>query len=279
MNRQGLQKCNPCFLFDTDRFGIVWWMEKHSYQQYDKSNKYIARKEKTMCTRFVYRGDDTITGFNFEIDLAVWDHKIITEKDRFYIGILRPDGVRHSYHGVNRNGNVGTLLYVHGNPEGAYQDSKNCMTIADLTEQFVQAKISFDDALQIVQERKIVYAPNATMQAMLSDRQGRTLIVEPGIGWREDHGRYSLMTNYSVLAPESTMPFLVPGDDRYERAAQLLNTYGKQFTVTDALSVLQAVRQEGIWATRVSFVYSAKEHAVYYVENNHFSQIERYEFS
>ena len=81
-----------------------------------------------MCTRFVYRGDDTITGFNFEIDLAVWDHKIITEKDRFYIGILRPDGVRHSYHGVNRNGNVGTLLYIHGNPEGAYQDFKGCMT-------------------------------------------------------------------------------------------------------------------------------------------------------
>ena len=119
---------------------------------------------------------------------------------------------------------------------------------------------------------------NTTMQAMLPT-QGRTLIVEPGIGWREDHGRYSLITNYSVLAPESTMPFLVPGDDRYERAAQLLNTYGKQFTVTDAFSVLQAVRQEGIWATRVSFVYSAKEHTVYYVENNHFSRIERYEFS
>lgn len=84
-----------------------------------------------MCTRFVYRGDDTITDFNFEIDLAVWDHKIITEKDRIYIGILRPDGLRHSYHGVNRNGNVGTLLYVHGNPEGAYQDFKGCMTIAD----------------------------------------------------------------------------------------------------------------------------------------------------
>ena len=64
------------------------------------------------------------------------------------------------------------LLYVHGNPEGTYQDFKGCMTIADLTEQFVQAKISFDDALQIVQERKIVYAPDATMQAMLSDQQG-----------------------------------------------------------------------------------------------------------
>ena len=232
-----------------------------------------------MCTRFVYRGDDIITGFNFEIDLAVWNHKIITEKDRFYIGILRPDGMRHSYHGVNRNGNVGTLLYVHGNPEGAYQDFKGCMTIADLTEQFVQAKISFDDALQIVQEQKIVYAPDATMQAMLSDQQGRTLIVEPGIGWREGDGRYSLITNYSILAPESKMTILVPGDDRYERTAQLLNTYGKQFTVSDAFSVLQAVRQEGIWATTVSLVNSAKEHAVYYVEKNHFSQIERYEFS
>lgn len=253
-------------------------MEKRSYRQYDKNNKYIAGKEKTMCTRFVYRGDDTITGFNFEIDLAVWDHKIITEKDRFYIGILRPDGVRHSYHGVNRNGNVGTLLYVHGNPAGTYQDSKGCMTIADLTEQFIQAKISFDDALEIVKERKIVYAPDATMQAMLSDRQGRALIIEPGIGWREDDGRYSLITNYSVLAPESTMPFLVPGDDRYERTAQLLNTYGKHFTVTDAFSVLRAVRQEGIWATRVSFVYSLTEHAVYYVQNNDFSQIKKYEF-
>ena len=231
-----------------------------------------------MCTRFVYRGDDTITGFNFEIDLAVWDHKIITEKDRFYIGILRPDGVRHSYHGVNCNGNVGTLLYVHGNPGGAYQNSKKRMTIADLTEQFVQAKISFDDALQIVQERKIVYAPDATMQAMLSDRRGRTLAVEPGIGFREDAGRYSLITNYSLLAPESTRPFLVPGDDRYERAARMLDGYGDCFTVSDACSILRAVRQEGDWATRVSFVYAPDEQAVYYTENCRFENMEKYVF-
>lgn len=231
-----------------------------------------------MCTRFVYRGDDTVTGFNFDIDPAEWDHKVIKENDRFFIGILRPDGMRHSYHGMNRNGNAGTLLYVHGNPAGAYRDSKDCMTVADLTELFVQAKISFDEALQIVQQKTIVYAPDATMQAMLSDRQGRTLIVEPGIGWREAVGRFSLITNYSVLAPESTRPFIVPGDDRYERAAKLLNSYGEHFTVADAFSVLRAVRQEGIWATRVSFVYSAKEHAVYYVRNNAFSQIEKYEF-
>ena len=67
---------------------------------------------------------------------------------------MRPDGMRHSYHGVNRNGNVGTLLYVHGNLSGTYQDSKDCITIADLVEQFIQAEVSFDDVLQILKERK-----------------------------------------------------------------------------------------------------------------------------
>lgn len=85
-----------------------------------------------MCTRFVYRGDNIITGFNFDIDIVEWNHKVINTKDCFYIGIMRPDGMRHSYHGVNRNGNVGTLLYVHGNLSGTYQDSKDCITIADL---------------------------------------------------------------------------------------------------------------------------------------------------
>lgn len=75
-----------------------------------------------MCTRFVYRGDNIITGFNFDIDIVEWNHKVINTKDCFYIGIMRPDGMRHSYHGVNRNGNVGTLLYVHGNLSGTYQD-------------------------------------------------------------------------------------------------------------------------------------------------------------
>lgn len=88
----------------------------------------------TMCTRFVYRGDNIITGFNFDIDIVEWNHKVINTKDCFYIGIMRPDGMRHSYHGVNRNGNVGTLLYVHGNLSGTYQDSKDCITIADLVQ-------------------------------------------------------------------------------------------------------------------------------------------------
>ena len=231
-----------------------------------------------MCTRFVYHGDDMITGFNFDIDLSVWKHKVIEEKERFYIGILRPDGTYHSYHGVNKNGNVGTLLYVHGNPDGTYQDSQICMTIADLTEQFIKAQLSFDEVLQIVKSKKITYAPDATMQAMLSDVHGRVLIIEPGIGYWEEHKRYSLITNYSLMKSESTKKFIVQGEDRYERALQLLDRYENDFSISDAFTLLHAVRQVGAWATRVSFVYSAKEQTVYYVENNHFEHITRFVF-
>lgn len=127
-----------------------------------------------------------------------------------------PDSQYHSFHGIHRNGNVGTLLYVHGNPQGRYDAGS--YTIADLTENYIRGLLSFDDALHIVQEQQIVYGPDTTMQAMLSDRYGRVLLIEPGIGYRLEQRRYSLMTNYSVLNPESTRPYIVPGDDRYEQA-------------------------------------------------------------
>lgn len=219
-----------------------------------------------------------VTGFNFDIDCAVWNHKLIIEKDCFYIGILQPDGKRHSYHGVNKNGNVGTLLYVHGNPNGAYRNSPDCLSIADVTEQFIQGKRSFDDILHLLQEKIIVYAPDATMQACLSDQYGRALIIEPGIGWREEQHGTTLLTNYSLLHPTSTAPYRVAGDNRYERAHAQLAQYNAHFSVSDAFHVLQEVKQEGLWATRVSFVYSANEHTVYYVENNQFNDISTYSF-
>ena len=43
-----------------------------------------------MCTRFVYRGDDMITGFNFDIDLTVWDHKIVKSASYSPTGYVIP---------------------------------------------------------------------------------------------------------------------------------------------------------------------------------------------
>ena len=197
-----------------------------------------------MCTRFVYNGKDTITGFNFDIDLSVWDHKIIKEKDRFYIGIKMQDNRYHSFHGVHRNGNTGTLLYVHGNPRGRYVEGNSSYSIADLTENYIRGILSFDEVLHILQEQK----------------------------------QYSLMTNYSVLKPESTRPYIVPGDDRYERAQAQLEKQKETFSVSDAFHILKSVRQEGLWATRVTFVYSVMEKKIYYVLNNDFEEMSEYSF-
>lgn len=231
-----------------------------------------------MCTRFVYNGNDTIVGFNFDIDLAVWNHTVIKEKDRFYIGIKMPDGNYHSFHGINENGNVGTLLYVNGNENGQCMNDNMCITIADLTEDFIKGRISMDDAINIVKNNKIVYAKDATMQAMYSDRKGRVLIIEPGLGYRLEQTRYSLMTNYSVLKPETTKSAIVFGDDRYERAMEKLEKCDNRFSVSEAFHILKSVKQEGLWATRVSFVYSVGENKVYYVLNNHFEHVLEYQF-
>ncbi len=231
-----------------------------------------------MCTRFVYNGNDTIVGFNFDIDLNVWDHKIIKEKDRFFIGIKMPDQQYHSFHGVNRNGNAATLLYVHGNKDAEFRDDNNCYTISDLMENYIKAQLTFDEAVNIVKTKRIVYAPDATMQGMLSDKNGRVLIVEPGIGYKEEQKRYSLITNYSLLQPASTHEFITPGDDRYERAKIMLEQASMDFSVEDAFTVLKCVKQDGKWATRVTFVYSVKGNKVYYVLNNMFDNVMEYQF-
>ncbi|MCI8294392.1 MAG: conjugal transfer protein [Lachnospiraceae bacterium] len=222
--------------------------------------------------------EDTVVGFNFDIDLSVWTHKVITEKDRFFIGIKMPDGKYHSFHGVNRNGNVGTLLYVNGNEKGRYPADARCVAISDLTEQYVKGELSFDDACRIVKDQEIVYAKDATMQAMLSDRKGRVLIIEPGIGHRHERKRYSLMTNYSILDPEITRPYIVSGDDRFERAKEQLEKQDGDLSVTDAFKILRSVRQEGIWATRVSFVYPVQAHKVFYVLDNRFGEVKEFQF-
>lgn len=223
-----------------------------------------------MCTRITYNDidGDTVNGFDFDIDLSVWDHKVICGGDRFYIGIKRPDGLYHSYHGINKNGNVGTLLYVHGNAAAAYTGEG--IAISDLTEKFIKAEMTLDEAKELARAGCVTYASDSTMQAMLSDKTGRVLIIEPGIGYRTEYKRYSLITNYSVIEPESTLPYIVPGDDRYERANELLEKHTGRFSLRDALDCLYEVRQEGIWASRVSFVYSEKEHRGLYVQNNHF---------
>lgn len=75
-----------------------------------------------------------------------------------------------------------------------------------------------------------------------------------------------------------TQSYIVSGDDRFERADKQLKKQNEKFSVADAFSILKLVRQEGLWATRVSFVYSVKGNRVYYVLNNDFMNVTEYQF-
>lgn len=161
---------------------------------------------------------------------------------------------------------------------GKYSTKHNMITIADLTEDFIQGKITLDDALHIVQNQTVTYAKDATMQAVLSDQLGRVLIVEPGIGYQMLQQKYTVMTNDSLLKPEITRQYHVDGDDRYERTQALLERQNDGFSMNDAMNILKSVKQDGLWATRVSFVYSVQEKKVYYVKNNQFDEMMIYQF-
>ena len=86
------------------------------------------------------------------------------------------------------------------------------------------------------------------------------------------------LTAEEIAEAVSYTHLVVPGDDRYERAEALLRGQGEEFSVADAFSMLREVRQEGMWATRVSFVYSWLEKKVYYVVNNEFGNVMEYCF-
>lgn len=135
-----------------------------------------------MCTRFVYNGKETIVGFNFDIDLSEWEHTVITEKDRFFIGIKMSDNKYHSFHGINRNGNVGTLLYVHGNDNAQFCGNESCYTIADLTENFIKGNLSFDDSLEIVKKRKLLMHLTLLCRLCFRIEMGVFSLLNRGLG-------------------------------------------------------------------------------------------------
>ena len=140
-----------------------------------------------MCTRFVYNGKETIVGFNFDIDLSEWEHTVIAEKDRFFIGIKMSDNKYHSFHGINRNGNVGTLLYVHGNDNAQFCSNESCYTIADLTENFIKGNLSFDDSLEIVKKRKLLMHLTLLCRLCFRIEMGVFSLLNRGLGiaWKK----------------------------------------------------------------------------------------------
>lgn len=224
-----------------------------------------------MCTAIAKKGNDLIYGFNLDIDPAVWNFKLYRTKQYFTVGIT----VGHTTyftHGVSSRGHFGNVPYMNGAdfvpPKGSKRERIDLMT-----DRYIRGKYSFADLERIAAEKTVVSIPAASLHSLFGNGNGELLLVEPGLGCRRENGGHAVLSNFPVLAglTDFSNPFY--GKDRYDRAESVLKDSGPDFSVRDALDLLSSVSQSGKWGTKLSFVYSGNENAVYYALNGDFSDI------
>lgn len=227
-----------------------------------------------MCTAIAFKGNDLIYGFNLDIDPNVWQYSIQKTKSVFAIGIT-VGKTTYYVHGVNKNGQFGNVPYMNGEPftppRGVRRERIDLMN-----DRYIRGKYSFKDIEEILRTKAVVNIPAATMHSLIGSGAGDFLIVEPGYGYKRIEENFAVLTNFPTLTTlsDDTNPFY--GKDRYDKAQAVLSEAGADFSAEDALRLLSETTQDGQWATRVSFVYSRKQDAVFYFLNGDSSRIEKH---
>ncbi len=227
-----------------------------------------------MCTGFIKKGDDLLYGFNLDIDPATWDFRLVKNKKIFTVAIKVGKTLYYT-HGVNSEGCFSNLPYMNGTTNGV-SGGKNSVRIDLLTNRYLRNQLSFDEMLDIVQAKTVVNIPGGSMHSLVGSPDGRMLLFEPQNGFREITEDYAAIANFPVLCelPDYNNPFY--GKDRYDTVTEILSKSKKDFSVRDGLELLRKVKVEGEWGTKISFVYSKKENAVYYCLNGNFEKIEKH---
>ena len=259
-----------------------------------------------MCTAFVRKGKDVIVGFNMDINLGAVNYDVYVEPDQFYVGV-NPAGVRVTYpelaknyakggelsviriHGINHKGNFGNCLNNMRFTKAPFKSDTNVISIDQVVDSYISGTNTLEDVIRIANEKEIVNLPKGSvempdlaMHSLLADREGKIMILEPGNGYSFIQEKYAVLSNFSMLE--------LPGDfcdenakyygkDRYDKAMRILRNSSDDFSVEDGMRLLRTVKQEGIWATRVSFVYSNNENAVYYCMERDFDHVIRHRFT
>lgn len=261
-----------------------------------------------MCTAFVRNGNDYICGFNMDINAGTLDWKLFMDGDVFAVTLsmekdlsaIMPEGcvVPAEYtdcengflrlHGVNRNGHFANQLNNLRFSKAPFEIGEDCVPLYYLVDSFIRGKNTLQDVERYARTKKVVNLPAGAvgipdlgMHSLMSDSEGRILVVEPGNGFSCLSDKYAVMSNFAVMElPGDFTPenFGYYGKDRYDTALSILRSSGDDFSVQDGLDLLNAVKQTGKWGTRVSFVYSRNENAVYYAIEHDFSHIRKHCF-
>lgn len=230
-----------------------------------------------MCTAFVNKGQDILFGYNLDIDPAEWKWSLIREKSLFSVGIKIKSALYYT-HGVNSKGNFACLPYMNGENPNSVTGGKNQYRIDLLCDRYISGRFSFGELDGIVRTKKTTNAKNACLHSLIADGNGRAIIIEPTFGWREASEKYTVLTNFPVIPELSDYSNPFYGKDRYDFVTSVLQGASEDFSVLDGMKLLEKVSTDGQWGTRLSFVYSRNENAVYYCLDRDFDNIEKWQF-
>lgn len=243
-----------------------------------------------MCTAFVRRGKDIISGFNMDINLEAFEYDIYANSKEFFVGLKTPlqSNVVIKIHGVNSKGNFANQLNNMDFYKVSYNESANSTSIDRIVDDYISDKITFNDIKTIAETKEITQIPNGAVDmptiafhSLIADNEGRIMLLEPGNGYAVIKEKYAVLSNFSILEIPNDLTsekYGYYGKDRYDIAMECLRNSTDDFGVHDGLSTLNKVKQVGNWATRVSFVYSRNENTVYYCKDGKFDDISKHSF-
>jgi hypothetical protein len=227
-----------------------------------------------MCTGFYKKGNDVLFGYNLDIDPEVWKYNLVMNKNVFTVAI-KIGSTTYYTHGVSANGNFGCLPYMNDNDP--FIKLRGYERIDLLVSNFIKDKINYDELIDKLEKRQVSNVKNAALHSLFCNKDGKCVLVEPGCGYKEIKDDYAVISNFPLLkACDDDNPFY--GKDRYKIVTDALIKSSKDFSYLDGLKLLKTVRQTGQWGTRLSFVYSKNNNAIYYVIDNDFDHIQYHKF-
>jgi hypothetical protein len=232
-----------------------------------------------MCTSFIYRGQDTIIGMNF--DNNGMKYTIDTKNPNWFTVVV--DGGRGKYpsFGVDSCGRFFNNLIVNSNGKGLYRrPSKKVTHTTKLVTDILNEVLHPENLGEYLTNIEVVNTPDWSCHNMICDSNANVWIVEPGRGNINNPANSSLffvMTNFSLW---DYLYDNVECDCKRFKTVSSALAKSKQVNIETAFNILDSASQlNGEWVTSFSMVYSKNSRTVYYCYDGNFSERFEYKFS
>ena len=231
-----------------------------------------------MCTSFIYRGQDTIIGMNF--DNNGMKYSIDTKNPNWFT--IQVDGGRGKYpsFGVDCFGRFFNNLLVNSNGKGLYRrQSKKVTHTTKLIKDIFNGAICVENLEEYLSNVEVVNTPDWSCHNMICDSHSNVYVIEPGRGNiinKANSSSYFVMTNFSLW--DYLHENIEYTCDRFKKVSSDFEKADK-VDIEKAFSILESTCQRNSeWTTAFSMVYSKNLNTVYYCLNGNFNKRFEYKF-